>query len=135
MTESHNPLNSITSRYRRILPWACVIGWIAVIFFLSAQPQLPAINDAWGDFQDVAGHLAAYGVLAGVLRWALAGTGVRRPGLWALVVAVLYGISDEFHQSFVPHRHPDVLDVLTDAVGALVVLWLLRLIEGRIQRR
>ncbi|MCX7707278.1 MAG: VanZ family protein, partial [Anaerolineae bacterium] len=50
--------------------------------------------------------------------WALAGSGVRRPGLWAFVLALLYAFSDEFHQSFVPGRHPDPLDILTDAAGA-----------------
>ena len=37
---------------------------------------------------------------------ALRVSGVRRPWLWAFLIAVLYGVSDEFHQSFVPNRHP-----------------------------
>ena len=36
----------------------------------------------------------------------------------AVVVATLYGISDEFHQYFVPPRQVEVRDVLADAIGA-----------------
>ncbi|MGB4803189.1 MAG: VanZ family protein [Anaerolineae bacterium] len=35
-------------------------------------------------------------------------------------------MSDEFHQSFVPNRHPDLFDVATDMVGAALALWLWR---------
>ena len=42
--------------------------------------------------------------------------------LGAFVIAVLYGVSDEFHQSFVPGRTPDAADVLADAVGAALAL-------------
>ena len=41
----------------------------------------------------------------------------------ALLFAILYAISDEFHQSFVPGRHPSWVDVLGfDGGGALIVL-------------
>ena len=41
---------------------------------------------------------------------------------WAL--AVMYSATDEFHQSFVPGRHPAVTDVMIDAAGAAVMLFL-----------
>ena len=78
--------------------------------------------------QDIIGHFMVYGVLAALLWWALRGVGVRRPLLWALAVTVLYSFTDEFHQSFVPNRHPDVFDLATDLAGAvtalLIVSWL-----------
>jgi VanZ family protein len=37
-------------------------------------------------------------------------------------VCSLYGISDEFHQSFVPGRTPDPVDWATDTAGAGVAL-------------
>jgi len=114
------------------LRWACVFGWMALIFALSAQSSFPLPRVLWDDLYDIAGHLGVYAVLAGLLRWALAGARVRRPGLWAFVLAVLYGISDEFHQSFVPGRHPDIFDVATDAVGAWAGLRLLRPRNGRV---
>ncbi len=51
---------------------------------------------------------------------------VARPARWALVIAVIYGLSDEFHQSFVPGRNADLLDVITDAAGAAAGLWAAR---------
>jgi VanZ family protein len=38
--------------------------------------------------------------------------------LLAIVLAIAYGVSDEFHQRFVPGRSSDVYDVLADAEGA-----------------
>ena len=52
-----------------------------------------------------------------------------RPAVWAFTVAVLYAITDEFHQAFVPTRQGCVTDVLIDAGGALlglIFLWFLR---------
>ncbi|HSH41142.1 MAG TPA: VanZ family protein, partial [Arenicellales bacterium] len=53
----------------------------------------------------------------------------------ALGLAVLYGISDEWHQSFVPGREPDVLDVLADGVGAAVGILLLHMLVRGLSRR
>jgi VanZ family protein len=48
----------------------------------------------------------------------------------AFVLAVLYALSDEFHQSFVPGRHPSLVDaLLVDPAGAgltLLLCWRLR---------
>lgn len=113
----------LTSSRRRALwyRWAAAVTWMGLIFIVSAQPTLPLLLDS-PDLQDVAGHFVAYAILAALLRWALAGSGVRRPGVWALVLSVLYAFSDEFHQGFVPGRHPDPLDILTDVAGAAAAL-------------
>lgn len=43
---------------------------------------------------------------------------------WAWLLAVLYAVTDEIHQSFIPGRHPSPLDVIFfDATGAAVALW------------
>ena len=39
---------------------------------------------------------------------------------------VLYSLTDEFHQSFVPNRHPDVFDLATDFAGAVTALFIVR---------
>jgi VanZ family protein len=54
---------------------------------------------------------------------ALAGTSAwRRPWAWALVFAVLYAVTDEFHQGFVAGRHESAVDVGIDAAGALLTV-------------
>ena len=49
----------------------------------------------------------------------------KRRGWLALLFAVLYAVSDEFHQSFVPGRHPSWVDALViDGSGAAIALGL-----------
>lgn len=103
------------------LRWTAVVAWMGLIFIVSAQPKLPFVF-ARPDLQDVVGHFLAYAILAGLLRWALAGSGAKQVGFWAFALTLLYAFSDEFHQAFVPGRHPDPFDILTDALGAAAAL-------------
>ncbi len=72
-------------------------------------------------------HFGAYGILAFWWWRALsAGAVAGRAALGlAFAVSVLYGLSDEFHQSFVPGRSARLLDALIDAAGAATVLGVL----------
>jgi VanZ family protein len=110
------------------LRWAAVIAWMGVIFFLSAQSKLPDLTPGLPGLEEIGGHLTAYGVLAGLLWWALRGTRVRYPATWALVLAVLYGATDEFHQSFVPGRDMSLSDLMVDLIGASAALLIITLL-------
>jgi VanZ family protein len=76
-----------------------------------------------------AAHVSEYAVLA-LLAWRARRKPVRedsRPWRWseaafALNVAVLFAITDEWHQTFVPSREGSPRDVLIDAAGALLAL-------------
>jgi VanZ family protein len=111
-------------RQALIYHWIPLIAWMGLIFYLSAQPDLPRPEADWlGDFVGMGGHAFVFGVLA--VLWArLLGTRRHRL-LLAFLLTMLYAVSDEFHQSFVPGRHTDPLDVLWDGVGAILalVLW------------
>jgi VanZ family protein len=105
----------------RVLP---ATGMMAMIFFLSHQPgdalPLPALPGL-----DKLLHLIVYGLLAASLIAACSPT-IRqsRSGIVATCVVLwclVYGISDEFHQSFIPGRCVSVLDVVADTFGAMVV--------------
>jgi VanZ family protein len=93
---------------------------MAAIFVVSGLQQLPTppVLSFSG------GHVVAYAGLAVLVVRALAGgmpPHVTRPiAVRALVITIAYGISDEFHQSFVPGRTSDVLDVIADAAGAFL---------------
>jgi len=45
----------------------------------------------------------------------------------SIIICILYAISDEIHQSLVPGRNPQVLDVLIDSVGSITGIFLLNI--------
>ncbi len=109
--------------YDQRVRWAAPIAWMGVLFYLSSRVDYPDLTPpGWPNIQDVVAHLVVYTVLALLWERALRGAGVRRAALWACAITVLYGLSDEFHQSFVPGRTATLFDVATDAVGAGLAL-------------
>ena len=40
--------------------------------------------------------------------------------LLSVLIASIYGLLDEFHQSFVPGRSPDIFDLFSDIIGSLL---------------
>ncbi|RKN86684.1 VanZ family protein [Paenibacillus ginsengarvi] len=114
-------------RKLRFLP---ALIWMAVIFYMSHQTGsdldtilpffqqwIPAMHSF--DF----GHFILYFVLAVTLYGALLPASASWKGK-ALVVllCLLYGVTDEFHQMFVPGRYPDVLDLRNDTIGAALAM-------------
>ena len=62
----------------------------------------------------------------------------KRYGLWSILICLLYAISDEVHQAFVPGRGPQISDVVLDTVSAVVgfaIFWLLNKLFGRKNQR
>lgn len=99
-----------------------LVLYSALIFWLSSAPRelpLPELP-----LQDKLIHLAAYGLLASIaIQWlAKAGFGISLQQVAiGTLYAILYGASDEWHQSFVPGRDSNVADWMADGVGALAV--------------
>jgi VanZ family protein len=91
-----------------------------VIFALSAVPSLGTGLGTWDLVLRKLAHLTEYAILGGLLARA---TG--RPPL-AIALGVVYAITDEIHQTFVPGRAGRPLDVAIDAVGVClgVLAWL-----------
>lgn len=104
---------------RRALPWIPALAWAATIFWLSSQPALPSPHVPY--FDKVA-HFGAYALLGGLLAFATDRS--RLPIGVAVALGVLYGISDEVHQGYVPGRSPDVLDWAADAAGVATACFL-----------
>jgi VanZ family protein len=118
----------------RILP---PVAWIVVSFLLSHQPTLPYPPDISAQVVSVMGHVGVFGVLAALIWWALGLAEMslaRRAGV-AILLTVIYGFLDEWHQSFVPGRTPDIRDIVADTIGAtlamLAVTWLARRVGVR----
>ncbi len=138
---------------RRALIWyGLLLLWMGLIYRASATPDLRALpwvqwvgllptNLAVGvaailEFTLRKGaHMVSFGILACLARGGLA-TGIPpvrsgRQSAVAFTVAMLYAVSDEWHQSFVPTRGARVTDVLIDAAGAVIGLLLVSLVRRR----
>lgn len=76
-----------------------------------------------------AGHVTEYAILALLAARAFQTSSIvflRRQWFWiALTLVLLYALSDEFHQSFVPSRGASIYDSLIDLSGGFLALaWL-----------
>ena len=101
---------------------------MGTIFFLSHQSgdsfNLPTFHGA-----DKLVHFLAYGTLALSVLGAYGKKGLNAIGRTAVVTVffcLLFGISDEYHQSFIAFRSVSGFDLLADIAGAICVstLWL-----------
>jgi VanZ family protein len=136
---------------KRLCFWLPALVMMSIIFLVSSTPSSDIPNFDWADtLVKKGGHMLGYALLAlaywNGLRTARIGGNfdlseagwratVKRPVLlssWTL--AVLYAVTDEFHQSFVAGRHSSPLDVLIDASGAAIGLLLLRWFRNRKQK-
>jgi len=99
--------------------WLPVVVWAALIFALSSVPDLNSGLGGWDLVLRKLAHATEYGILG-----ALLGRATGRSQV-AVAVGVLYAVSDEVHQLFVPGRRGAPLDVLVDAAGVTlgVLLW------------
>lgn len=109
--------------------WLPLLAWMGLIFFLSAQPDLPNPETGFlGELLSSGAHVFVFGVLA--VLWARVLGARPRGWLLAFALTIVYALSDEFHQAFVPGRHSDGWDLLCDALGAGLALlawaWLRR---------
>jgi VanZ family protein len=122
-----------TLQKQRAGRWLPMLLWMALIFAVSHTPteDIPAFG-AWDLLIKKGSHFIAYAVLAILTQIAIPHKG----GAW--LIATLYAVSDEFHQTFIPGRNGQVADVLVDSAGALVAmlgLWLFKLCRSLTRRR
>jgi VanZ family protein len=110
--------------------WTLVMLYACGIFIASSLSYPPLVSTRTLPHIDKLYHIIEYGGLTLVLIRALCLTCVTCPStslvLWATILVVVYGASDEFHQAFTPHRMMSLYDLLADATGAGVVagVWL-----------
>jgi VanZ family protein len=138
--------------------WLPVVVWMILIFIASADTEsgyrgsrilAPIIRWFVPDIDPLSlqktvlfarkgVHFVTFGILAALVFRALsagAGKACRATNAWtAWGITVVYAISDEVHQSFVPSRVGAPLDVVIDALGAgftlLILSWWCRRRSG-----
>ena len=128
----------------KLLSWIAVFLWMSLIFYLSHQPAAqssglsssvteviintietvaPQVKIEKGDLHHIVrknAHFLYYLILGILALNALKMNGVRsyRGILLALLICILYAISDEVHQIFVPGRSGEIRDVIIDSSGS-----------------
>ena len=113
----------------KIINWALVFLWASFIFFLSHQPDLKSNLPGYWDFilRKIA-HITEYAVLTFLLIRALSEHQLSNNQvlIWSMSLAILYALSDEYHQTFILLRQGATRDVLIDSIGIFSVIFLNR---------
>ncbi len=84
-------------------------------------------------------HCVEFGLLCFMTCWSLSSAKVGSKEIYKIILAMgvtsLYGMSDEFHQFFTPHRSVDVFDWLADTVGVVAAGFLWQALAHKLQAR
>jgi VanZ family protein len=117
MNISHQ-LTQITGR------WLPPILLMFIIFIFSSMSSIPQVNDTYLDtVLKKLGHMLGYGLL--MISWIRALNRNHPPNnykvyIYSFILTFIYAISDEWHQSYVPFRHPSDIDITIDCFGAII---------------
>jgi VanZ family protein len=115
----------VTARARFLL-WAPVALLLGFEFYLSAQSgqRLPTFGP-WFPGKDKVEHLA-YFFLTGLCAFRAArfgeGWSTRKTAVFLILTGLLWGCSDEIHQSYTPGRSVEIGDVLADTAGVVLAV-------------
>jgi len=122
---------------RPVLRFLPALAYMGLIFFLSSRSSNELPQYSWMRFDKLL-HTLEYGGLGFLLMFGL--TRWVRHSVAALALAaalgLLYGVSDEFHQSFVSGRQGNdpgdmTADLIGATLGAIAFLVLTRLLRKK----
>ncbi len=108
----------------KILDFTLLLFYCLFIYWLSDQVSLQKPFDFGFDYQDKLYHAGAYFIM-GLLTWRSFKHLMSSPIILALLSIAfcsLYGLSDEWHQSFIVGRESDVADWVADTSGAFMAV-------------
>ena len=142
---------------RKVVSWLLVMVWMSLIFYLSAQVAEESSNLSEGITDrivetidrlhgvdlglnfDAANHIIRknahffiYLVLGVLVLNALISSGLKgsRAMFFALMISIVYAVSDEVHQLFVPGRGGQFKDVVIDSCGAALGIFIFNWLIG-----
>ncbi len=123
----HQTADQISKRWLFIQYWGPVLLYCGIIIYVSSlsypSQYLPSF---FSGLSDKLVHGVEYGILGILLYRAFRHTTqIIQCISLAIFCATTFGISDELHQWYVPHRHADLWDVVADASGAtcFILIW------------
>lgn len=109
--------------------WFPPLIWTLVIFTFSSFSTPSTSVIYWQDFiVKKTAHMLEYGIFALLLYRALRAYEMDKTKavILSILFAGIYGLTDEFHQSFTPGREPRIRDVAFDTIGAslsMLLIW------------
>ncbi|MFH1368619.1 MAG: VanZ family protein [Elusimicrobiota bacterium] len=111
----------MTKTLRLFSLWLPVGLWCSLIFYMSAVPFLKTELGFWDLVLRKIAHMVEFGTLFLLARRALKNSGfglaLKEVNLASFVFSMLYAVSDEYHQAFVPGRGPSPVDAGIDTIG------------------
>lgn len=118
----------------KLIRWLPALIIMVIIFLVSETPshKLPDFGIMETNVE-MAGHLLGYTLLTQAFLF-----GINNRDLKSLytagILAMLYGVSDEIHQSFVPGRVASIADLGIDLAGILFSLLAIRFYERIVEK-
>jgi VanZ family protein len=116
-----------------LLPW---LLYCLLIFWFSAQTDPGRLSPV--EIPDKIAHLVLYSGFGFLFMRLVAGLEEEEGSVdivkllfWSLTAALLYGLSDEFHQLFVPGREFSWMDLLADGAGGYLGARVLVIMKGK----
>lgn len=139
---------------RNVIYWLPAALWMGLIFFLSSQPAISSNSlskdltkliieilgkilpidieistvDAYisqlNHFVRKFAHFFAYMILGILVTNGFKKNGSKKVFLFSFAICVIYAVSDELHQLFVPGRGCELKDIIIDSAGSLSGIFL-----------
>nr|AQS28163.1 hypothetical protein [uncultured archaeon] len=107
--------------------------YMGFIFYLSSLPNpveqiVPEKALVYFNFRHFIYHIIEYGILSFLLYRALKTTS-KMPQTLAILIAIMYAITDEIHQFYIPGRISSTFDIAIDSFGAIVMQCIINVYE------
>ena len=109
---------------RFLILWGPAVLWMIIIFVFSSRPSIavaetPLFNFLVFKFL----HMVEYAILFLLILRANKKNGkiTQKMFFYSLLISILYAVSDEIHQTFVPTREGRIRDVLIDTAGIAIM--------------
>ncbi|MEJ2544134.1 MAG: VanZ family protein [Calditrichaceae bacterium] len=96
--------------------------WILIMIAITIESSISNISlpDIGITFTDKLAHFGVFAVMGWALTRGMILSRVKYPIMISVVIGFVFAVTDEWHQSFVPGRDSDVLDVVADLIGLIV---------------
>ena len=110
---------------RILLHYLPVCLWMILIFYLSSQQKIsvsPTYILNFIIFKSL--HITEYSILYFLWWWAISNKKTvfkQQNYFWAGVASLVYAMSDEIHQTFVPTREGTLRDIIIDGIGIIIM--------------